>query len=144
VLSSTSDQAIPPLAICILVTGTRGDVQPFIALGLGLKAAGHRIRLATHAPYRDFVEGFGLEFYPLGGDPKVLSEYVVKNRGIFTNSVAEVMAQRKQLKAIIHSTYPACTEPDPEHPDMPFTVSLLLLTRLLHSFFRVSITVNVH
>jgi hypothetical protein len=27
-----------------------------------------------------FVTGFGLEFYPLGGDPKVLSEYVVKHR----------------------------------------------------------------
>lgn len=28
---------VPKLAICIMVAGTRGDVQPFIALGLGLK-----------------------------------------------------------------------------------------------------------
>ncbi len=30
--------------------------------------------------YREFVTGFGLEFYPIGGDPKVLSEFVVKHR----------------------------------------------------------------
>eukprot|EP00884_Botryococcus_braunii_P002968 jgi/Botrbrau1/12672/Bobra.67_1s0036.1 len=125
-LSSVSDLAIPPLNIVMLVTGTRGDVQPFIALGLGLKAAGHRVRLATHAPYRGFVEGFGLEFYPLGGDPKLLSEYVVKNRGIFTNNLYEVKTQRKQLRAIINSTFPACTQPDPEHPDVPFTAEAII------------------
>ena len=37
--------------------------------------------LATHGVYRSFVEGFDLEFFPLGGDPTVLSEYVVRNRG---------------------------------------------------------------
>jgi hypothetical protein len=33
---------VPKLAICIMVAGTRGDVQPFIALGLGLKARNRR------------------------------------------------------------------------------------------------------
>ena len=46
-------------------------VQPFIALGQGLQRHGHRVRLATHAVYRDFVEGYRLEFYPLGGNPQV-------------------------------------------------------------------------
>lgn len=44
--------AVPPLAIAILVTGTRGDVQPFIPLALALKEYGHRVRLATHATFR--------------------------------------------------------------------------------------------
>ncbi len=46
-----------------------------------LQKYGHRVRLATHEVYRAFVEGFALEFFPLGGDPTVLSEYVVRNRG---------------------------------------------------------------
>lgn len=62
------------------VVGTRGDVQPFIALGIGLEEAGHRVRLAAHANFRAFVTSFGLEFFPLGGDPKVLSQYVVRNK----------------------------------------------------------------
>ena len=38
------------------------------------------MRIASHKVYREFVTGFGLEFYPIGGDPKVLSEFVVKHR----------------------------------------------------------------
>ena len=62
------------------VAGTRGDVQPFAAVALKLKEYGHRVRLASHSVYRPFIEEVGLEFYPLGGDPKVMSEFVVKNR----------------------------------------------------------------
>lgn len=51
----------------ILIVGSRGDVQPFIALGKGLKAAGHRVRLSTHVNFREFVSENGLEFYPLKG-----------------------------------------------------------------------------
>lgn len=32
------------------------------------------MRLASHANFKDFVKTAGLEFYPLGGDPKVLAE----------------------------------------------------------------------
>ncbi len=41
------------LNIVILVVGTRGDVQPFVGIGLKLKAFGHRVRLASHAVYRE-------------------------------------------------------------------------------------------
>lgn len=34
---------------------------------------GHRVRLATHANFSSFVKSAGIEFYPLGGDPRVLA-----------------------------------------------------------------------
>lgn len=38
-----------------------------------LQEYGHRVRLATHSNFKEFVLTAGLEFYPLGGDPKVLA-----------------------------------------------------------------------
>src|SRR3712207_7390192 len=45
--------ALPILTIT--TAGSRGDVQPYVALGLGLKEAGHEVRLATYTPFEGFV-----------------------------------------------------------------------------------------
>jgi sterol 3beta-glucosyltransferase len=68
-----SFRSIPRLKIAILVVGTRGDVQPFLAMAKRLQEFGHRVRLATHANFRSFVRAAGVEFYPLGGDPRELA-----------------------------------------------------------------------
>ncbi|KAK5046699.1 hypothetical protein LTR84_007460 [Exophiala bonariae] len=61
-----------PLSIAVHVVGSRGDVQPFVALGQELQTHGHRVRIATHNVFKDFVQSAGLEFYPIGGDPAEL------------------------------------------------------------------------
>jgi UDP:flavonoid glycosyltransferase YjiC (YdhE family) len=54
---------------CIIPTiGTRGDVQPYIALALGLQANGHAVTLATHPCMRGLVESYGVTFAPIGPD----------------------------------------------------------------------------
>jgi sterol 3beta-glucosyltransferase len=50
------------MKIAILTLGTRGDVQPYVALGLGLQRAGHTVVLATDQGFASFVESYGLEF----------------------------------------------------------------------------------
>jgi len=62
----------PPLKIVIQIIGSRGDIQPFIALGKTLKQYGHRVRVATHPTFRDFVLENGLDFFSIGGDPAEL------------------------------------------------------------------------
>ncbi len=47
--------------ITMLAFGTRGDVQPAIALGKALKAKGHHVRLAASANFKNWIEGHGLE-----------------------------------------------------------------------------------
>ncbi|XP_021907201.1 sterol 3-beta-glucosyltransferase UGT80A2 isoform X2 [Carica papaya] len=102
----------PPLQIVMLIVGTRGDVQPFVAIGKRLQDYGHRVRLATHSNFKEFVLTAGLEFYPLGGDPKVLAGYMVKNKGFLPSGPSEIPIQRNQIKEIIYSLLPACKEPD--------------------------------
>lgn len=34
---------------------------------------GHHVRLATHANFSTFIKSAGVDFYPLGGDPRVLA-----------------------------------------------------------------------
>lgn len=60
------------MRITILTIGSRGDVQPYLALGRGLQAAGHEVRLATHAVFEDFVRGQGLDFALVEINPKEL------------------------------------------------------------------------
>lgn len=58
--------------LTMLAVGSRGDVQPFVALGVGLQQAGHTVRLATHQPFESFVRGAGLDFAPVEGNPQAI------------------------------------------------------------------------
>jgi sterol 3beta-glucosyltransferase len=62
------------MRIAIIALGTRGDVQPYIALGKGLKAAGHDLRLITHENFGTLVNSHGLEFWPVKGDVQAVME----------------------------------------------------------------------
>lgn len=54
----------------IFTVGSRGDVQPYVALGSALAAHGLDVTVATHEPFREFVTTRGLGFAPLPGDPR--------------------------------------------------------------------------
>ena len=58
------------MKITILALGTRGDVQPYLALGLGLKEAGHQVKLASSDIFEDFARTRGLDFSAVGTSPK--------------------------------------------------------------------------
>ena len=45
--------------------GSRGDVQPYLALGLGLRDAGHEVRIATSRFHERLVRRHGLDYFPL-------------------------------------------------------------------------------
>ncbi|MGE5199491.1 MAG: glycosyltransferase [Rhodospirillaceae bacterium] len=50
--------------VTIIASGTRGDVQPAIALGIGLRGAGHAVRVLAGSGFRAWIEGHGLEAAP--------------------------------------------------------------------------------
>ena len=60
--------------ITILTYGSRGDVQPFLALALGLQKVGHTVKLAAPHRFADFVNAYEIPFVPLAGDPEIISQ----------------------------------------------------------------------
>ena len=78
------------MRITLLAHGSRGDVQPYVALGAGLRQAGHTVRLAAPEMFRTFVEEHGLEFAPLAGDPTRLAQDLVERGGVGSNVLQQV------------------------------------------------------
>ena len=60
------------MRLTIATAGSRGDVQPYLALGRGLARAGYAVTVATHAMFRSVVEAEGLGFRAVEGDPRAL------------------------------------------------------------------------
>lgn len=102
---------------CLVTYGSRGDVQPFIYLALGLKDRGHRVTLAAPENFKQLVEGYQIDFYPLFGDTEelVMSPEFRKvisagsNIG-FTRMVLKKMRD-KQIP-ILDDVYKACETAD--------------------------------
>jgi sterol 3beta-glucosyltransferase len=60
--------------ISVIAVGSRGDVQPHIALGAGLQAAGHEVRLVTHALFEPQIRRLGMAFFPVQVNPQAIVE----------------------------------------------------------------------
>ncbi|KAH7129827.1 sterol glucosyltransferase [Dactylonectria estremocensis] len=133
----TAQQRSPPITqawkvrlnIVVQVVGSRGDVQPFVALGCELQRYGHRVRLATHDTFEKFVTDSGLEFFPIGGDPSELMAYMVKNPGLIPNmksfSAKEIKKKRKMVMEMLDGCWRSCIDPDPQ-TSKPFVAHAII------------------
>ena len=102
------------LNIVIQVIGSRGDIQPFVALGQELTAHHHRVRIATHPIFRDFVLDAGLEFFSIGGDPEQLMAFMVQNPSLIpafsTIRSGAIQRRRREMREIIDGCWRSCSE----------------------------------
>ncbi|MCU0626599.1 MAG: glycosyltransferase [Gemmatimonadaceae bacterium] len=58
--------------LVIVTAGSRGDVQPYLALAVAAQQAGLRVTLATHATFADWIASHGIAFRALHGDPRAV------------------------------------------------------------------------
>lgn len=56
------------MKIALLTLGTRGDVQPFIALGKALQSRGHHVVLGAPDNFHSWIENHGLTYRSIGVD----------------------------------------------------------------------------
>lgn len=61
------------MKILLSTIGTRGEVQPVLALALELRARGHEPRLCVPPNFGDWVEAHGLPYVPIGPDLRKLT-----------------------------------------------------------------------
>ncbi|KAJ7456588.1 glycosyltransferase family 1 protein [Mycena latifolia] len=101
------------LHFTFLTIGSRGDVQPYIALAKGLMADGHRVRIATHGEFKEWIEAYGIEFGFVGGDPAELMRICIEN-GTFTVSFLKegLMKFRGWLDDLLKNSWDACQGTD--------------------------------
>jgi sterol 3beta-glucosyltransferase len=74
--------------ILLSTYGTRGDVQPFVAIGKALKARGHDVALCTPTGFRDMVERHGVPYAHMDNGLLELTEAVLR---------APTFAERRRL-----------------------------------------------
>ncbi|KFH43215.1 Sterol 3-beta-glucosyltransferase UGT80B1-like protein [Hapsidospora chrysogenum ATCC 11550] len=113
----------PRLNIVIMVIGSRGDVQPFLKIGRVLKEDyGHRVRIATHPTFREYVErSSGLEFFSVGGDPSELMAFMVKNPGMIptleTVRAGDIGKRRAAMAEMFDGLWRACINATDDEKD---------------------------
>ncbi|HEY9297175.1 MAG TPA: glycosyltransferase [Phormidium sp.] len=105
------------MRITILTTGSRGDVQPLIALGLGLQQAGHRVKLVTHPPFQTMAQSYGLEFAPMGGDVQAVMAQEAGQRMLETSNPVQLIQKYAQMVApllaqAMADSWQACQDSD--------------------------------
>jgi sterol 3beta-glucosyltransferase len=100
--------------IVIVASGTRGDVQPYIALGQGLSQAGYRVRLLTSHNFESLVTEAGLHFSSMGPSAEDIlnSEEWQKltESGNFLRILKKMRAEMKQRAAEFAGQLPPLLE----------------------------------
>lgn len=106
------------IRITIVTIGSTGDVAPFVALGLGLKEAGHEVSLATFSAFESFVRGHGIEFRRISGDLEGLLRDLARGGArpvnlprllggsvepVLEKNLAECLAACRDAEALIYS-----------------------------------------
>ncbi len=116
---------------------------------------GHSVRLATHQDYENLVKRVGLDFFPIAGDPKKLSLFMVETSGarytpicndinspllfkstlsVFFRSIPKIFNKRKLLKESMKVVFRRCTH------SLQDTCEVIVSS---HLFFFVSSSLNI-
>ena len=101
------------LRVTCLTIGSRGDVQPYIALCKALLKEGHKPRIATHVEFEGWIRKYGIDFAPVDGDPAELMRICVEN-GMFTYSFLKEASSkfRGWIDELLSSAWKACQNTD--------------------------------
>jgi vancomycin aglycone glucosyltransferase len=82
--------------VLLSTIGSRGDVQPLVALALQLRELGHEVRLCAPPDFRDWIDTFGIPFVPIGPE--------VRSTAKSSPPVARAKPSPEQMRQIAEAT----------------------------------------
>lgn len=100
------------MKISVLANGSRGDIQPYLALSIALKEAGHEVLFAANANFEAMVGRYDVPFFPLPLDSLAFVKDPQARAWLeSTNPVklawGTVRAVRPNLEPILRATWEA-------------------------------------
>jgi UDP:flavonoid glycosyltransferase YjiC (YdhE family) len=96
------------MRVALVAAGSRGDVQPLLALGIGLRERGHEVRLAAPAEFEPLVEAARLEYRYLPGGPATMRK--VSTTAALAREIAR--SYDENLYELLKKTAAACRSSD--------------------------------
>ena len=85
------------MRLLLVSSGTRGDVQPMVALAQGLIAEGHEAIVCSNEPYRAFVEENGVAFRGTKGDPEEVMNSPEVQKALAAGEFTKVFALTREV-----------------------------------------------
>jgi UDP:flavonoid glycosyltransferase YjiC (YdhE family) len=89
------------MRINIVNSGSRGDIQPYIPLALGLQRAGHAVKLTVPNNYREWICSYGIEHAPMEGDVQEMMDGEQGLRFIESKSFATLRILAEMMEPVI-------------------------------------------
>jgi sterol 3beta-glucosyltransferase len=87
--------------IAVLSYGSRGDVQPYLALARALRHIGHQVRLIAPPNFASLAEGYHIEFCPVGVDLQAHLNQRIKVLAQSGKSIKGLRTLRNEVLSII-------------------------------------------
>ncbi|UCH46551.1 MAG: glycosyltransferase family 1 protein [Betaproteobacteria bacterium] len=98
------------MKIAIVTLGTRGDVQPFVALGNALKARGHDVVIGAPENFRTWIECHGLRYRSIGVDMQSFVQSIDARKVMAGNVLAMVRMWRREIVPLTRNSLDAIWE----------------------------------
>lgn len=87
-----------------MTLGSRGDVQPYVALSKELIARGHRAKICTRNSFKNFIESYGIEYAKVELDLMKILE-TEEGQQIQAGGIINLPAMLKYVKEVVNPAF---------------------------------------
>jgi sterol 3beta-glucosyltransferase len=105
------------MTITILAVGSQGDVQPYLALAVGLKNEGYNVRFAANSNFAGLAASYDLEFFSIQSDSFEFTRNSKTQTWLDSESIPNLILSttrviRPMLAKIMADVFAACEGSD--------------------------------